>query len=151
VTDWQPGPPVPPSLQPEAIGHRTIGEGGLEAEGRRPGPKAVRRTGWVGGPELTVAPKAGARLAQGVVGLPVPRVFSSSIPPSPVPGLAPGPGGRVPFPGRMQAGVVAAVPHGGADALEPLDALLDAVPALTEPLLALAAWAATQTASAWGE
>jgi primosomal protein N' (replication factor Y) len=94
---------------------------------------------------------AGARLAQVVVGLPVPRVFSYSIPPSLVPGLAPGHRVRVPFHGRMRPGVVVAVAQGEADALEPLDALLDAVPALTEPLLALAAWAATQTASAWGE
>jgi primosomal protein N' (replication factor Y) (superfamily II helicase) len=105
----------------------------------------------VEGPEERVAPEPGARLAQVVVGLPVPRVFSYSVPASLVPQLAAGHRVRVPFHGRVRAGVVIAVVDGEAAGLEPVDALLDPVPALTEPLLALARWAATETASAWGE
>ena len=44
-----------------------------------------------------------------------------------------------------------AIEHGEGEGLEPLDALLDGVPALTPPLLELSRWAAIETASAWGE
>jgi len=94
---------------------------------------------------------ASPRLAQVVVGLPVPRVFSYSVPPDLAAGLAPGHRVRVPFHGRARAGVVVEVADGEGAGLEPVEALLDPVPALTEPLLALARWAAVETASAWGE
>jgi primosomal protein N' (replication factor Y) len=61
---------------------------------------------------------------------------------------------RVPFRGRPRPAVVVAVEAGAGpegQALEPLAALLDPVPALTPALLDLARWAAGETASAWGE
>jgi primosomal protein N' (replication factor Y) len=47
--------------------------------------------------------------------------------------------------------VVVAIEPGEGEGLEPIDAVLDGVPALTPALLELARWAAAETASAWGE
>jgi primosomal protein N' (replication factor Y) len=46
---------------------------------------------------------------------------------------------------------VVAVEAGAGDGLESIAAVLDAVAALTPPLLALTRWVATETVSAWGE
>jgi primosomal protein N' (replication factor Y) len=58
---------------------------------------------------------------------------------------------RVPFRGRPRAAVVVGLEAGAEDGLEAVTALLDAVPALSPELLALTRWAASETASAWGE
>jgi len=47
--------------------------------------------------------------------------------------------------------VVVALEPGEGEGFEPIAAVLDAVPALTPTLLELTRWAATETASAWGE
>jgi primosomal protein N' (replication factor Y) len=65
--------------------------------------------------------------------------------------VAPGQRVRVPFRGRSRPAVVAAVEDGAGDGLEAITSVLDAVPALTPPLLDLARWAADETVSAWGE
>src|SRR5262245_61238921 len=116
-----------------------------EGQAVAPDPPRVSGRGRVtGDPEQSALPAPGARIAQVVVGLPVPRVFSYSVPPPLLPRLAPGHRVRVPFHGRVRAGVVVDVVDGvdgvdGADGevagLEPVDALLDPVPALTGPLL----------------
>ncbi len=96
-------------------------------------------------------PPGHALLAQVVVALPVPRVFSYTVPPELTAGLAPGHRVRVPFHGRPRAGVVVGVRAGAPEGFEAIETLLDPVPALTPPLLELARWAAVETASAWGE
>ena len=58
---------------------------------------------------------------------------------------------RVPFRARPRSAVVVALEPGEGEALEPIEAVLDGVPALTPALLELARWAAAETASAWGE
>jgi primosomal protein N' (replication factor Y) len=58
---------------------------------------------------------------------------------------------RVRFRGRPRPAVVVAVEVGAGEGLEAIAALLDPVPALPPPLLALARWAAAETVSAWGE
>ena len=65
--------------------------------------------------------------------------------------MAPGQRVRVPFRGRPRAGVVVRVEAGAGDGLEPVTAVLDAVPALTPALLELARRTAEETVSAWGE
>ena len=65
--------------------------------------------------------------------------------------MVPGQRVRVPFRGRPRPAVVVAVEPGEGNALEPVVAVLDPVPALTPALLDLARWAAGETASAWGE
>lgn len=68
--------------------------------------------------------------------------------------MVPGQRVRVSFRGRLRPAVVVAVEPGagpGTEALEPLAALLDPVPAVTPAMLELARWAAAETASAWGE
>ncbi len=92
-----------------------------------------------------------AAVAHVVVGIPVPRVFSYTVPAEVADGLGPGQRVRVPFRGKGRVGVVVELVAGEPDGLEPLEAVLDPVPALTAPLLALTRWAAEQTASAWGE
>lgn len=95
---------------------------------------------------------SGDPIAQVVVGLPVPRVFSYTVPAELAGGLRPGQRVRVPFQGRVRAGVVVALEPGTTTAgLAAIEAALDPVPALTEPLLGLARWAAVETVSAWGE
>ncbi|HEV8675069.1 MAG TPA: primosomal protein N' [Methylomirabilota bacterium] len=92
-----------------------------------------------------------AGVAHVVVDLPIPRVFSYTVPAALAPRLTPGQRVRVPFHGRARAGVVVGVAAHEAAAREPIEALLDPVPALTPLLLELARWAADETASAWGE
>jgi primosomal protein N' (replication factor Y) len=90
-------------------------------------------------------------VADVVVGLPVPRVFSYTVPPDAAGELQPGHRVRVPFQGRARIGVVVALAQRATDGLSPIQAVVDPAPALTPPLLELARWAAEQTASAWGE
>jgi primosomal protein N' (replication factor Y) len=92
-----------------------------------------------------------AGVAHVVVDLPIPRVFSYTIPPAFAPRLAPGQRVRVPFRGRARSGVVVGLAPPEPAAREPIEALLDPVPALTPPLLELTRWAAEETATAWGE
>lgn len=94
---------------------------------------------------------AALALAQVVVALPVPRVFSYVVPPGLAGRLAPGQRVRVPFRGRPRDGVVVAMAAAPPAGLEPVEAALDPVPALTGSLLELARWAAEETVSAWGE
>jgi primosomal protein N' (replication factor Y) (superfamily II helicase) len=65
--------------------------------------------------------------------------------------VTPGQRVRVPFRGRPRRAVVVAIETGDGAGLEPIDGVLDLVPALTPGLLELTRWAATETASAWGE
>jgi primosomal protein N' (replication factor Y) (superfamily II helicase) len=65
--------------------------------------------------------------------------------------VAPGQRVRVPFRARPRSAVVVAIEPGAGEGLEPIDAVLDGVPALTPALLELTRWAAVETASAWGE
>jgi len=65
--------------------------------------------------------------------------------------LAPGQRVRIPFRGRPRPAIVVALEPGADERLELLTAVLDPVPALTPALLELTRWAATETASAWGE
>ena len=65
--------------------------------------------------------------------------------------MAPGQRVRVPFRGHPRPAVVVGLAPGEGEGLEPLVAVLDAVPALTPAMLELARWTATETASAWGE
>jgi primosomal protein N' (replication factor Y) (superfamily II helicase) len=58
---------------------------------------------------------------------------------------------HVPFRRRLRRAVVVAIEPGAGEGLEPVAAVLDAVPALTPALLELTRWAAAETASAWGE
>jgi primosomal protein N' (replication factor Y) len=100
---------------------------------------------------VSLGPAAEAPVAQVVVGLPVPRVFSYTIPGPLASALAVGHRVRVPFRGRVRAGVVVGLGSADAGPRERVEALLDPVPALTATLLDLARWAAAETASAWGE
>ena len=111
-------------------------------------------------------------VAHVVLGLPIPRVWSYAVPPDLTGRLEPGQRVRVPFRGKPRIGVVVSLDGGGEDrpantappagldtvldgqarsGLEPLDAAVDPVPALTPALLDLARWAAEETSSAWGE
>jgi primosomal protein N' (replication factor Y) len=90
-------------------------------------------------------------VAQVVVGLPVPRVFSYRVPAELDGRLAVGQRVRVPFRGRARTAVVVEVGTGEGQGLEAIDSALDPVPILTPELLALARWAAEETCSAWGE
>jgi primosomal protein N' (replication factor Y) len=90
-------------------------------------------------------------VADVVVALPVPRVFSYAVPPELVGRIGPGQRVRVPFQTRARPGVVVALVERDAAGLQPLEATLDPVPALTGPLLALTRWVADETVSAWGE
>ena len=92
-----------------------------------------------------------AGVAQVVVGLPVPRVFSYAVGPALAGRLAPGQRVRVPFRRGHRTGVVVAVEAGEPAGLAVVDTALDPVPALTPPLLALTRWSAAETVSAWGE
>ena len=65
--------------------------------------------------------------------------------------MVPGHRVRVPFRGRPRLAVVVRVDAGPEDGLEPVTAVLDAVPALTPALLELARRTAEETVSAWGE
>jgi primosomal protein N' (replication factor Y) (superfamily II helicase) len=95
---------------------------------------------------------SGGTVARVVVGLPVPRVFSYTVSAELQGRLQPGQRVRVPFQGRARAGVVVALETEASSAgLVAVEAALDPVPALSEPLLGLARWAATETVSAWGE
>src|SRR5262249_54857818 len=132
---------VPPGIHPAQSG-AGVPQAGLR--GHEAHPPGVRSG--PGDRGRMSDPSPGARLAQVVVGLPVPRVFSYVVPPPLVPQLAPGHRVRVPFQRRSRAGVVVALESGEGAGLEPVEALLDPVPALTEPLLALARWAADETA-----
>jgi primosomal protein N' (replication factor Y) len=73
------------------------------------------------------------------------------VPPALEGRLAPGQRVRVPFRGRPRPAVVVALEGGGGEGLQALEDALDPVPALSPALLALARWAAAETASAWGE
>jgi len=102
------------------------------------------------------ASPAGARPVEGpvaevVVGLPVPRVFSYAVPPALVGRLAPGQRVRVSFRGRPREGVVVALASAPVVGLRAVEAPIDPVPALSPALLQLARWAAEETVSAWGE
>jgi primosomal protein N' (replication factor Y) len=111
-------------------------------------------------------------IARVVVGLPVPRVFSYTVPPALTGRLVPGQRVRVPFRSRSRVGVVVALDGSPmaspldapteagepgrslgrrAGALESLESLIDPVPALTPALLDLGRWVGEETASAWGE
>ncbi|MBI3456420.1 MAG: primosomal protein N' [Candidatus Rokubacteria bacterium] len=92
-----------------------------------------------------------APLAEVVVGLPVPRVFSYAVPADLAGRVGPGHRVRVPFHGRPRVGVVVALAESAPARLESIEALLDPDPALTGILLELARWGAAETASAWGE
>ncbi len=92
-----------------------------------------------------------APVADVVVGLPVPRVFSYAVPAELAGRLRPGQRVRVPFHGRPRVGVVVALGERAAEGLAAIETALDPVPALTGPLLELARWAAAETVSAWGE
>ncbi|HLE42408.1 MAG TPA: hypothetical protein VJB36_00170, partial [Methylomirabilota bacterium] len=100
---------------------------------------------------MSEGPSADARVAQVVVGLPVPRVFSYTVPLELAARLVSGQRVRVPFQGRPRAGVVVGFTGGEPAGLEAIETLLDPVPALTATLLELTRWAADETASAWGE
>lgn len=65
--------------------------------------------------------------------------------------MTPGQRVRVPFRARLRSAVVVAIEPGDGEGLEPIDGVLDAVPALTPALLELTRWAAAETVSAWGE
>ena len=95
-------------------------------------------------------PAATDLVAQVVVGLPVPRVFSYVVP-ARLADLQPGQRIRVPFRGRRRVGIIVGLTRGEAAGLEVVDSVLDPVPTLTAPLLELTRWAAAETASAWGE
>ncbi len=90
-------------------------------------------------------------VADVVVGLPVPRVFSYAIPGALEGRLVTGQRVRVPFQGRLRPGVVVGLARAITGRLEPVAAVLDPVPALSPALLELTRWAAVETASAWGE
>jgi primosomal protein N' (replication factor Y) len=91
-------------------------------------------------------------VAQVVVDLPVARTFSYAVP-APLAGLVgPGQRVRVRFRGRPRAGIVVALadtPLPGS--IEPLEAVIDPVPALSPALIELGRIAARETASAWGQ
>jgi len=95
---------------------------------------------------VSEGPSADARVAQVVVGLPVPRVFSYTVPLELAARLVPGQRVRVPFQGRPRAGVVVGFTGGEPAGLEAIETLLDPVPALTATLLELTRWAADETA-----
>jgi primosomal protein N' (replication factor Y) len=65
--------------------------------------------------------------------------------------VAPGQRVRVPFRARPRNAVVVALESGDGEELEPIETILDGVPAFTPALLELTRWAAAETASAWGE
>jgi primosomal protein N' (replication factor Y) len=90
-------------------------------------------------------------LAHVVTDLSVPRVFTYRVPPELAATLAPGQRVRVPFRGRPRIAVVVGLEPGRADGFEAVAAAVDPVPALSPALLALARWAAAETACAWGE
>jgi primosomal protein N' (replication factor Y) len=90
-------------------------------------------------------------VAEVVVDLPVPRVWSYLVPAEWAGRVGPGQRVRVPFQTRSRTGVVVALAEREAAGLQPLEAALDPVPALTGPLLALTRWAAGETVCAWGE
>lgn len=78
-------------------------------------------------------------------------MFSYAVPSSLQDRLSPGQRVGVPFRGRRRTAVIIELARADAGGLEPIDAALDPVPALTGPLLNLTRWAAEETASAWGE
>jgi len=110
-------------------------------------PADLVRQGQAGDPEM----REERPVAQVVVGLPVPRVFNYAIPPNLDGWLHPGQRVRVRFRGRRRVGVIVELARADVTGLEPVEAALDPVPALTRPLLDLANWAAEETGSAWGE
>jgi primosomal protein N' (replication factor Y) len=86
-----------------------------------------------------------------VIALGVRRVFSYAVPAALTGVLQPGQRVRVPFRGRARPGVVVDLGMADVTGLQAIEAALDPVPALTPALLALAHWAAEETATAWGE
>jgi primosomal protein N' (replication factor Y) len=103
----------------------------------------------VNGPAAGSAPPA---VAQVVVALPLARVFSYAVPARLRGLVGPGQRVRVPFRGRLRAGIVVALaetPPPGP--IESLEDVIDPVPALSASLVELARIAADETASAWGQ
>lgn len=102
------------------------------------------------GPALP-SPPAGDAVAQVVLDLPLPEPFSYAVPPELRGRLGPGQRVRVPLRGRPRVGIVVAVQAASDRPLAPIEAVLDPVPPCPPALLALARWAARETASGWGE
>lgn len=90
-------------------------------------------------------------IAEVLVALPVPLVFDYAVPPHLEGRLAPGQRVRIPFRGHTRVGVLVGMAGAPRDRLQPIESVLDPVPALTPILLELGRQVARQTVSSWGE